>query len=416
MSDDRRQSTVDSRQCGSRLFRYCRRSTVSWGLAIVLGAATGCGHTSGEKAETVKLPPAKPEAVEALKDAARLWRLGPGNVDRALDRLKDAVQIDPGLWEAWYDTGFIELSRHHTDEAVAALEKAHAILPTHAATVQALGEAYVQAGRAADAVKLLRGFVDKQPKAKQITAVRVQLADALRRYNKLDEATEVLRGVLRVEPRAQTALDALGMVYEARGQHELADLVLHKALDVDNQSRAAADVYNNLGLVALARRRDQEAFADFDQASRIDPTLTVARRNKAMVYLDCGDYARAADELRAVTKADPTDVDAWNALGVAERGAGKFDAAERAYEKALAAEPNGPVAADALYNLAVLQMDFTKQPQKARARLDEYLKIAAPGHPRRADAEARARELAKELGPAPQSKPGPPPTKPGGSS
>jgi hypothetical protein len=50
-------------------------------------------------------------------------------------------------------------------------------------------------------------------------------------------------------------------------------------------------------------------------------------------------------------------------------------------------------------------MDFKKEPQKARARLDEYLKMAAPSHPRHADAEARARELAKQAPPAPQSKP-----------
>ena len=376
------------------------------GAIALLALAVGCGHTGTKGAAEVKLPPAKPEAVEALKDAARLVRLGGGNLERALERLKDAVAIDPGLWEAWYDAGYLELGRHHTDEAIAALEKAHAILPTHAPTVQALGQAYVQAGRPADAAKLLGDWLEQQPNARQADAVRVQLANALRRYNKLDEATEVLRTVLRAEPRSQTALDALGMVYEARGQHELADLVLHKALDIDQSSKAAADIYNNLGLVALARRRDQEAFADFDQASRLDPSLTVARRNKAMVYLDCGDYARAAEELHAVTHADPTDVDAWNALGVAERGRGNLDAAERAYEKALAADPNGPGAADALYDLAVLQMDFKKNPDKARARLDQYLKIAAPTHPRHADAEARAHDLAKTAPPAAQSKPG----------
>jgi Tfp pilus assembly protein PilF len=123
-----------------------------------------------------------------------------------------------------------------------------------------------------------------------------------------------------------------------------------------------------------------------------------------MVYLDSGDYARAAEELRGVTKADPTDVEAWIALGVAERGEGKFEAAQKAYEKALAADPNGPAAADALFNLGVLHMDFLKQPAKARARFDEYLKKAAANHPRHADAEARMRELAKSA-PAPaQSK------------
>ena len=133
------------------------------------------------------------------------------------------------------------------------------------------------------------------------------------------------------------------------------------------------------------------------------------------VYLDCGDYGRAAEELRGVTKADPSDVDAWNALGVAERGQGKLDAAQKAYEKALAAEPNGPGAADALYNLVVLQMDFKKDPAKARARLDEYMKIATLGHPRHAEAEARAKELAKSAPPPPSPSPSSQLKKPGGT-
>ena len=395
-----------------------RRFAFVFAFSISVIAISGCA-SAPKQVEVPKLPPAKPEAIEALKDAARLVRLGSGNYDRALERLKDAIDLDAGLWEAWYDTGYLELQRHHEEEAIAPLEKAHAILPTHLPTVQALADAYLEAGRAADAVKVLRGWVDKPPPNSPATATaaaRVQLANALRRANKLDDATEVLRGVLRAEPRSSTALNALGMVYEARGQHELADLVLHRALDIaepkagthhedaDKDGRAAADVYNNLGLVALARRRDQEAFAHFDAASRLDPTLTVARRNKAIVYLDCGDYERAAEELRGVTKVDPSDVDAWNALGVAERGQGKFDAAQKSYEKALAAEPNGPGAADALYNLVVLQMDFKKDPAKARARLDEYMKVATLGHPRHAEAEARAKELAKS---APAAAPSP---------
>src|SRR4051812_8488013 len=168
-------------------------------LLIALVVA-GCGPAA-KQAEIPKLPPAKPEAVEALKDAARLVRLGAGNQERALERLKDAVEIDPQLWEAWYDTGWLELGRHHTDEAIAALEKAQSILPTHAPTAMALAQAYVQAGRAADAVKTLRAFLDKQPSAKEANAVRVQLANAQRRANKLDDATETLRAVLRSEPR-----------------------------------------------------------------------------------------------------------------------------------------------------------------------------------------------------------------------
>ena len=158
------------------------------------------------------------------------------------------------------------------------------------------------------------------------------------------------------------------MVYEARGQHELADLVLHRALDIDKESKAAADVYNNLGLVALARRRDQEAFADFDAASRLDPSLTVARRNKAMVYLDCGDYARAADELRAVTARRRRRRRGVDRARRRRARAGQARCGAARVRKGARRRSDGPGAADALFNLGVLHMDFKKEPGKgARA-------------------------------------------------
>ena len=179
--------------------------------------------------------------------------------------------------------------------------------------------------------------------------------------------------------------------------------MLHRALEIDDKSKAAADTWNNLGLVALARRRDQEAFAHFDQATKLDPGLTVARRNKAAVYLDCGDYARAAEELKHLTRSDETDIDAWVALGVAERGQANLEGAARAFEKALEVDPN---AADALYDFAVLEMDFKKEPARARTRLESFLKAAPSGHPKRADAEARMKELDRAVAkPAPRVHP-----------
>ena len=183
--------------------------------------------------------------------------------------------------------------------------------------------------------------------------------------------------------------------------------MLHRALDIDKESKAAADVWNNLGLVALARRRDQEAFADFDQASQLDPALTVARRNKAMVYLDCGDYARAAEELHAVTHADPTT--SRRGTRSASRSAARANSTPREarLREGARGRADGPAPPTRSSISRVLQMDFKKDPAKARARLDEYLEGGARRRIReRADAEARARELAKQRPPAaPQSKP-----------
>src|SRR5206468_9864694 len=99
-----------------------------------------------------------------------------------------------------------------------------------------------------------------------------------------------------------------------------------------------------------------------------------ARLNKAVVYLDCGDYKRAQVELSRVLEIDPTDVDAEVALGVAARGLGRLEDARRAYERALEL---APLHAAALYDLGVLYMDFKQDPARAREDLLKYRQVAS---------------------------------------
>jgi tetratricopeptide (TPR) repeat protein len=364
-------------------------------LALLL-LLSACAHHDKGASDKPRLPPAKPEALEAFKDGARMVRLGAAHYDRAVERLEAAVAADPRLWEAHYDLGWLALQSKSYESAARSFEKALEIYPRHFGSVLGVGKAYEETGRADSAVSVYKKFLDGKPKAEEAAPVRIALGNALRRAGKLDAALETLRDALRAEPRNAPALAGLGLVYEAKGNHELAELVLRRSLDIEGKGKAAADVWNNLGLIALSRRRDQEAFADFAEAAKLDPTLTAARRNRAIVYLDCGDYDKAAGDLRELVKTDPGDAAAWVALGVAERGRGQHDAAERAYKKALEIETEASQqnALDARYNLGVLYMDFKKSPDKAREALSDFVKAAPGKHPKVKDAEQRLKDLA----------------------
>jgi tetratricopeptide (TPR) repeat protein len=72
---------------------------------------------------------------------------------------------------------------------------------------------------------------------------------------------------------------------------------------------------------------------------------------RAAVQLEAqGKYALAANAYRELLDAHPNHVIAWTNLGNAEMQLGRRAAAEEAFRKAIAADPNG--AADALNNLA----------------------------------------------------------------
>jgi Tfp pilus assembly protein PilF len=115
-----------------------------------------------------------------------------------------------------------------------------------------------------------------------------------------------------------------------------------------------------------------------------------ARLNKAVVYLDCGDYKHARAELEEAVKIDPNDAEAQVALGVAARGDGALDKARRAYERALDIEPDY---APALFNLGVLYMDFDKDKAKAKDYLTQYTQSGDATDAKRQEATNRLKEL-----------------------
>jgi Flp pilus assembly protein TadD len=213
---------------------------------------------------------------------------------------------------------------------------------------------------------------------------------ALREAGKTAEALDEVRALLAKDSKNAGAFNALGLVYYRMDKLALAESAFRRAIELDPRAKTTAAVWNNLGLVALGKGRDQEAFAAFAQAAELDHGNREAHVNQALVYLDCGDYTRAERELRRALDIDGDDPDALVALGVALRGLKRFDDARAAYERALTLRPEHP---PALYDLGVLYMDFQQDKAKARESLARYRKLAAPGDPKRADAIARLREL-----------------------
>jgi Tfp pilus assembly protein PilF len=184
----------------------------------------------------------------------------------------------------------------------------------------------------------------------------------------------------------------LGLIYLAQGRDELAKLVLGKAIAINDKDPA---IYNALALVAMGAGDDQLAFFYFDKAAELDPNYIDTRFNKANVLLDAGDYQGAKLELEAIKAIVPGDQDVLVALGIAQRGTGDLDAARKTWSAV--AKDSGArkrVRSDALFNLAILEMNFVMDDDKAKAALDRYLQGSSSKHSKRKEAV----ELRKELG------------------
>ena len=364
-------------------------------LAVVLLAgvlAVGCGG-GGKKlrkpTKVVNAPPVDPEALRHFGVAtAALGRNSAAGRESAKESLTAAVKLDDNLWEAWHNLGVIHLAAGDDDLAVRAFAKALAKNGKHRQSRIARAEAYRHLGNSkkarADYEKALAQF----PEDAETSA---RLASLLREAKQYEEALDRLRETLRVVGGSARIYVELGLIYMAQGRTELAELVFRKAAQLDVKEPS---IYNAVALLALDRGDAQLAFDRFDHATSLDPDYLAARYNKAAVLLDAGDYASAKRELSIVVDRDHSDFDARVALGVAQRGLEELAEAEKSWQEVASEAPvRSSARGDALFNLAVLEMDFRDNERKAAAALDLYLSEAAPTHHQRDKASERRKEL-----------------------
>ena len=356
-------------------------------LGAALAIASGCGGAAKPKAVATarttsnKREPINPKAAKEFEGAMRALRVGgPEAKDTAKTRLKAALDVDPTLWEAWHDVGVIAFREGDDDAAIDAFTRALKLKPGHIPIVLAR----------ADYEAALKTTEEDDPNRKDAAA---RLASLLRDAGDFDDAVEVLRNTVRVSGINAKIYTELGHIYIAQKRFELAQLVLVKAAELDAKDPA---IYNAFAVLALRQGKAQEAFDRFDQAVSLDPSYLDARFNKAAVLLDAGDYQRAKTELTTIVEKRPDDYAAQVSLGVAQRGQKDFPAAKATWERVIKEAPRrGTARADAMYDVAILELDFMNDAVGGKAALERYLQEAPVGHAKRQAAEEKRKELGK---------------------
>jgi tetratricopeptide (TPR) repeat protein len=373
-------------------------------IAVACAALAACGGGGGGKRATTPTAqtgrtagrdPINPKAAKEFEGAMRAMRVGgPEAQDTARARLKAAVEFDPSLWEGWHDLGVIAYKDGDDDAAIDAFSKALRIKPAHTPSLLARAEANRRSGRRKDArgdyEAALKATEEDDPNRKDAAA---RLASLLRDAGEFDDAVEVLRDTVRVSGTNARIYTELGLIYIAQKRLELAQLVLLKAAEIDAKDPA---IYNAFAVLALRQGKAQEAFDRFDQAVSLDPSYIDARFNKAAVLLDAGDYARAKTELTTIVEKRPDDHAAQVALGVAQRGLKDFPEAKKTWDRVIKEAPRRSAPrADAMFDVAILELDYMNDAAGGKVALERYLQEAPVSHAKRQAAEEKRKELGK---------------------
>lgn len=367
-------------------------------LALLVGACGGSIQARtqpGAKGVVQKLDPVNPKAAKAFENAMRALRLGgPEAHDTAKARLKEALDIDGKLWEAHHDLGVISYQDGDDDAAVEHFTKALAVNAGHTPSLLARAEAHRRAGHKRDAradyESAMRSTDEDDPSRRDAAA---RLASMLRDAGEYEDAIAILRETVRIHGVSAKIYTELGLIYIQQKRPELAQLVLAKALELDAKDPA---IFNALAMLAQRMGKAQEAFQLFDQAVSLDVSYIDARFNKATVLLDAGDYNRAKVELTAIVERRPDDYAAQVALGVAQRGLKEHEAAKKTWDRVIKEAPRrGTARADAMWNVALLKVDFLEDLPGGKVDLERYLQEAPAGHAKRQQAEEKRKELGK---------------------
>ena len=227
------------------------------------------------------------------------------HIEAAIAEMRSAVELDPRMTEAWGRLGLYLINLTRYKEARAPLEKACALEPGEAHYYWALGDSYLLDGTTAA---------------------------------NFDQAAQLYRKALSLDPSNQKALYSFAMALTRRGRKEdleEAVTLLQRLIRLDpidtNAEYKLAETYRRMGRPADAKvhqARFDELFNKGRNQTRHLYAIT-AFRDTAGAHLKlgrdamkAGDYELAAREFAMATEREPKSAEAGTALKAARQKLG----------------------------------------------------------------------------------------------
>lgn len=187
--------------------------------------------------------------VLGLADARR------GLVEEAVASFEKAVELDPNSAVSWFDLGMVEETRGEFTRAFADFRKASELEPSN--------KTFSQAVERVD--RILTGEGIWASRESEEGNLLLQGLDALSRGDaeNLVYAENIFRDIIEKRPYDVTGRNMLGMTLARRGLLEEAEDVLSGVVDSEP---GYADAWFNLGMVHAALAQNDDALRDFETA------------------------------------------------------------------------------------------------------------------------------------------------------
>ena len=320
-------------------------------------------------------------ATELAPDDAQTWQqLGvvqqaQGLMQRALESQERALKLEPKLVDALVARAGLLLGLNRQSEARAMLAqmKTDKVRDPRAALMRALlaeeagrsaeaREEYVEtselvdalpaAARAQNDASLVAGAMahralGNRERAREYLETllarngrhqpgRLMLAEMLLEDRQANRAASLAESVVREDPLNAQALNLLGRTHLARRQYDQAAELFDRALRAGGGAQAQRD----LAMAQVGSNQFRQAEANLEKVFRQNPADLRAGIELAILHARGGNRQRALQVAEAVVARDPRNPSMLNFLGNIKGRLGDNDGLRKAYEQALAIDPN----------------------------------------------------------------------------
>lgn len=218
-----------------------------------------------------------------------------GDFTRAVDLLADACRLDPSVPVHHYQHGVSLVAVGRADAAARCFREAVRLDPSFGEAWFNLGSAERQAGRIEEAVDALRHAASGP---KPIEVARLAIVQTLRGAGRVDEAISAAREAISMREAWAEAWSELGLCLAMKSDLRTAATCWERALEIQPRF---LDARFHLGVVAGMLGEFDRAIEHYRAVTRAAPNHGRARVNLAGLLMLRGELAAAEAELLAAT-------------------------------------------------------------------------------------------------------------------
>ncbi|HWC62894.1 MAG TPA: tetratricopeptide repeat protein [Rhizomicrobium sp.] len=263
-----------------------------------------------------------------------------GRTDEALARIGAALKIDPANVEATINYGNALKLAGRTDEALACFDRAHQVKPDHGGGPYNRAILLAALNRPQEALESYGKVIALRPDFAEALHERALL---LRLLNRREEALQDFNRLLEIKPGFVEGWSNRAVLLEEMGLLDEALTSCDRALTLDPRH---VEALNNRGNALAKLRRHEEALRDFELALAIKPrAYAKAWINRGVVLQNMKCFAQAMESFSRALAIDPRNAEALYLRGkLAWLHFRDYDAALNDLEGAAAADPDLPYA------------------------------------------------------------------------